>query len=411
MNSFIDSKKFFGFRKDGNVLCFDLFKAPHILSIEKMVYDVKILYDLEGKETTSLMDLAVDVLGRSRVADYRAYSEKMNAHWKSYNTAKINWNKFPIDKSLPTEILEKLLQERNSLIEELYDKSQEKEFYSKFYSTIKCLLDISGCPLQIDLDSIKDDKSHFSNLIRSSVRQGGADPNVPELYLQFNPVGAKTGRLSFKKGTVNFYILPKELRKCLAAPPNYSIVQLDFKSFQPRLAIFCTDDKEFKNRFSNVEDIYSVFPGDREENKISFISWMFSKRRHPIFDVEASAILQLRKDLYSEVRKSGKLTNKFGRTLYYSDEDENVVFQNYITSVEVDAIMSLMVKIYDFLQDRKSRIIMPYHDSLILYIHKDEMNLIDETKDIMENEHRILFGSKFPVSVKCGSNFGEMESL
>ena len=403
VSSFVDSEKFFGFRKDGNVVCFDILKAPHILALEKIVYDVKILYDLEGRETEKLEDLAIDVLGHSRVADYSAYLEKKRVHQKTYNTTKINWKEFSLDKLLPKDLVHKIAQERNSIIQELFEKSQEKEFYLKLYPVIKCLWNLGGSPLYIDIESIKDDESHFSNLIRSSIRYG-------ELYLQFNPVGAKTGRLSFKKGTVNFYILPKDLRKCLIAPPDYSIIQLDFKAFQPRLAIFCTADEEFKKIFSDIEDIYSIFPGDREENKISFISWMFSKRKHSVFDVVASPILNLRKELHAQVKKTGKLTNKFGRTLYYSDEDDNVVFQNYITSNEVDAILTLMVKIYDSLRDKKSRIIFPFHDSIVLYVHKDEMNLVSEIKSCMENEHRTLFGSKMPVSVKHGKNFEQMEN-
>lgn len=403
MSSFLDSEKFFGFRKDGDVVCFDILKAPHIMALEKLVYDVKILYDLEGKDTEKLEDLAREVLGNSRVADYSACLEKKRIHQKTYKTTKINWNQFSLETLLPKDLIHKLAQERNSIIRELFEKSKEKEFYLKFYPVIKCLWNMQGRPLYIDLESIKDDLSHHSNLIRSSVRYG-------ELYLKFNPVGAKTGRLSFEKGTPNLYILPKELRKCIVAPPDHNIVQLDFKSFQPRLAIFCTDDTEFKNKFSDIEDIYSVFPGDREENKISFISWMFSKRKHEMFDVEASPIIQLRRNLHFEAKRNGRLATKFGRNLHHSDEEENVVFQNYITANEVDAILTLMIKIDESLNGKRSRIIFPFHDSIVLYVHKDEMFLISKIKDLMENEHRLLFGSKFPVSVKCGKNFEQMEN-
>jgi hypothetical protein len=172
------------------------------------------------------------------------------------------------------------------------------------------------------------------------------------------------------------------------------------------LAIFSTSSEEFKNIFSDIEDIYSVFPGDREENKISFISWMFSKRRHDIFDNQAFPILDLRKKLYSDSKVCGKLTTNFGRTLYYHDEEENVVFQNYITATEVDAILSVVVKLNDFLEGKKSRIILPFHDSIILYIHEEEMHLIEHIKNTMENIPN--FSSRFPVSVKAGKNFGEL---
>lgn len=395
--------EFLGVRQDDSVICFDFFKAYPYYSSEHIIYDIKILYDLEGRDTESFSKLAANVLGKSKIANYAASIRKMNAYWESYSIAKIKYEKFSLDKLLPKSLVKDLFQERKNILLQLFEEAKEKKFYEKFFDTLKCLYEISQKPIHIDLESIKDDNTYFSNLIRSQTKES-------KLFLHFNPVGAKTGRMSFKKGSVNFYILPKDLRKCLVAPDGFNVVQIDFKSFQPRLAIFCTEDESFKKKFYNINDIYTMFEGDREENKISFISWMFAQRTHPIFDEAARPILQLKKDLYVEAKKSGQLTNKFGRTLHYTNEEDNVVFQNYVTSNEVDAMLSLMLDVHEFLKNKKSRIIMPFHDSLIFYIHQEETHIVDEIKSIMENKHSTLFGSSFPVSVKVGNNFGKMEN-
>lgn len=194
------------------------------------------------------------------------------------------------------------------------------------------------------------------------------------------------------------------------APTNYKIMQADFKSFQPRLAIFCTTDEAFKSKFKNIEDIYSVFPGDREENKLAFISWMFSNRKDAVFDKEAEAILSLRSQLYSMSNKDGFLFNKFNRPIFYHEEEKNVVFQNYITANEVDMVLAVMVELHKFLKDKKSRIAFPFHDCLVFYIHKDEMELVESIKNLMETYHREKFGTTFPVAVQIGENFGEMQN-
>lgn len=396
--------KFFSIRQTDELVCFDFFNSYPFLDKNKIIYDVKTLYDLAGYETDDLVPLAEKVLGRSRIANYILLSKKMNAYLKSYKDSKIDYSKFSIERLLPKDLYEKICSERSAILYELYQKSEEKEFYKTFFSVLKCLFEISSSPLYIDLNSIKEDNSRFSSLIRLLAKND-------QLFLHFSAVGAKTGRLSFKKGTVSIYHLPKELRKCIVAPKDYQIVQFDFKSFQPRLAIFCTDDKDFRNKFVDVEDIYSVFPGEREKNKIEFLSWMFAKKRkHPIFDDVAGAILFFRKKLLS-VKHNDKLVNKFGRTLHCGNEEENIVFQNYITSNEVDAILTLMVSIHQSLKDRKSRILLPFHDCIIFYIHDSEMALIKEIKNIMETKHKDLFGSSFPVTVKIGQNFGNMKTF
>lgn len=371
-------------------------------SDDEIWHDVKILFDLENQDTDNFTKLANSVLGSERTKKYRDLSAQAEAHFRSYKVAGIDASAYPLKKCMPTFLLGEAQKERQELIKDLFEAAKEKEFYNTLFPVLKALRQISSKPVCIDLQAIADDNSHYSSLLRRKTNQNN------ELSLYFNPVGAKTGRLSFVRGTVNVYILPKELRKAIIAPPDYQIVQLDFKSFQPRLAIFCTDSSDFKNKFNDIEDIYSVFPGVREENKLSFISWMFSKRKIDLFEKEASPILDLRKKLYSEANRCGKLTTKFGRHIYYNNEEENVVLQNYVTANEVDAILSLLVSVHEMLKETRSRIIFPFHDSLVLYVHKEEMSLVKDIKDKMENGNSHIFGSKFPVSVKTGSNFEDL---
>ena len=377
---------------------FDL-QPKLIRESKEVIYDIKVLYSLEGKNQESLTSLASMALNTEDVRRYNNLSKKFNAFLKSFKISNIEWKNYELKKIIPNSLFEDIELERKSLLLKLLEKSQEKEFYKKFYTTLQTLLDISSKPLFIDLSALNGDDSHYSKLLRKNTIDG-------KLYLHFNPVGAKTGRLSFKHNTVNFYILPKYLRKCLVAPEDYNIVQLDYKSFQPRLAIFSTDSEDFKNVFNDVDDIYSIFPGNREENKISFISWMFSQRRHSTFDEQAFPILDLRKKLYSDSQLCDKLTTNFGRSIYYNEEEENVVFQNFITATEVDAILSVVVELSDYLRDRKSRIVLPFHDSIILYIHESEMSLIEDIKKKMEIIS--IFNAKFPVSIKVGKNFEEL---
>jgi hypothetical protein len=264
-------------------VCFDAYRVFDSFGTDFAQFsDVKVLYELWGHDFNNLIELGQSILGRERLEKYVRLSSQVKAHLNSYKQAGIEDNKFPTNQLLPEDLLHDLYRERACLIVELFSllRPEQEAFYEKsFYGIMNTLYEIAENPLDINLKSIEDDHSHYAYNIRKNTVGSKAK-------LHFKPVGAKTGRLGFKKGTLNVYTLPRDLRRCIVAPDGYKLVQFDFKSFQPRLAIFCTDDEEFKDVFREVEDIYSLFPGDREENKISFLAWMFAKHhiKHEVFE-------------------------------------------------------------------------------------------------------------------------------
>lgn len=396
-------------KQDFEFLCFDAFKTMRMFEFKfAFLYDVKVLYELAGYDFRSLIDLGKQILGEGRLEHYEDLSSRMKAHIKSYRVVGINIGRYNRKQLLPQELFENLYLERSAIIAELYNKFNDEDilkFYKTMFKSVKELHVISSQPVHIDLDAVKDISNHHISSVRKNISDG-------KIYLKFNAVGAKTGRLSLKKGTVNIYGMPKVVRKCIVPRKGCTIVQFDFKSFQPRLAIFSTEDEEFKSRFKNIEDIYSIFPGDRSKNKIAFIAWMFSNMRHELFGEEAKPIQEMRDKLYQEAVTTGRLTNNFGRVLYFRNhEKKNAVYQNYITSLEVDVILTLVRWINPVLKNRKSKILFPFHDSIVFEIHENERELIPAIKNFMESFHHQQFGTLLPVEAQEGGNFGEMNGI
>jgi len=391
-------------------LCFDALKTLGTLGLKfPFLWDVKVMYQLLGYSFHNLMDLGAQVFNAERMQKYQELSSCIKAHLNSYRVVKIDHSKFLHTDLLPANLVESFYRERSAIVLELYkefvenaDNDDVQSFYrSTMYKSVVALHTISQEPVAIDLESISDVTSHYAEAVRRHTKDG-------EAFLKFNAVGAKTGRLSFKKGTINLYSLPRSLRKCVVAPKHHTIVQFDFKSFQPRLAIFSTGDAEFKKRFKDVDDIYSIFPGDREKNKIGFLAWMFSQKRNEMFEQEALPIYDMRNKLYLQAKNDEKVTNIFGRVLRWRGEEKNVVFQNYITSVEVDAILGLVRLMVTALASKRSRVLFPFHDAVICLIHDDEAHLIEKLKVFMEEYYTVLLG-RLPVGVKVGTNFGDLK--
>jgi len=390
-------------KEDQQLVCYESMNLLDNFDLSSF-FDIKILYELKGFSFRSLVDLSIQVLAEAAANSYSQLSEELKAHRTSYRIAKIDISTYRDDELYPESLLADFYRERSNLIVRLFHNlsSCDLDFYSnRFMKVVKCLHRLSKNTLNIDLQSIEDDSTHYAMTIRKEAPGGN-------LRLKYNPVGAKTGRLGFKKGTVNIYTLPSDIRKCVVAPQGFSLVQFDFKSFQPRLAIFSTLDEQFKKKFVDTEDIYSRFTGDREKNKINFLSWMFSCSRDENFSQEAAPVRELRDHIYKQAKAQGYLENCFGRRLPFNAQRPNVLFQNYVTSLEVDTVLEVVLWIEKAIKNLRTKILFPYHDAIICQVHEDEQFMILKIKEFMENWPKKTFGTTFPVEVKVGTNFGSL---
>jgi len=102
-----------------------------------------------------------------------------------------------------------------------------------------------------------------------------------------------------------------------------------------------------------------------------------------------------------EVREDHQLQNFFGRyrrleilgenlpdsKSWMKDRAERQAVNFKIQGTCADLFKIAMVRVADLLRERnaKSRLIMTIHDEIVLYMHKDEIHLLDEIKAVMED--------------------------
>ena len=334
----------------------------NILTVDQKSFDLKILFDLSNKKL-----------------DLSEFNQKIDAHLRSYQTTGTNTENYSLEQLIPNkQFLIDFRAQKNEKLNFLFQEIKDPDvlvFYEKFRPFIDLL----------------------NNKINNQQLITDLEPN----RIAFNPTGSKDGRLSTKKGFLNIYSLAKEERCRIKCEPGYRFVQCDYRSFQPRLAIFLTKDDAFKRRFADVEDIYEG--EDREKNKLDFF--------RAIFGVEASEqfgfqpIFDLRKSIFEEIRSKGKIINPFGRPIFYNGEDENVVFRNFITFCESDFVYGIAVKLDQLLSGRRSRVKFLFHDAAVFEIHEKETTLLKQIKQIMENG----FNAHYPVKISVGKSWGEMK--
>jgi len=377
--------------------CFDIFKILKFYDLKnEIIYDVKSLYELDlTQRFENLIQLSEHVLGEQKTRKYKELSNKIKSHIKSYKITKIDITSFDIQDLFPENLGNKLYEERAKLIYELYNNFNNKDivnFYDNFFfKQLKTL------------NKVKNNKIE-------TIGKG-------ELNLEFSPSGSRNGRIGFKKKCINIYNLPKNKRNFIIASEKSSIVSFDFVSFQPRISIYLSGDKELKNKINNLEDIYSLFSGQREKRKIELISWMFSNYSHYEFDNILKPIRDYRKKIFDISKECGSINNLYGRQIKHNNEEENVFFHNFIASTETDMMFSIMTWLNDYLENNKdieAKNLFPFYDSLVMEISDSDMELIYFIKDKMETFYKDIFNNEdvfFPVNIKIGSNFADLEKI
>jgi hypothetical protein len=372
-------------------------------------WDVSLLLALRGNRAESLVELCRASLKNSESKRYEELSDRILAALKSYEVCDIDIKQFPMKDLIVNELLEDFCRERARLSFLLFDEiKQEKDlldFYKfRFFGIYKRLLEINSQDIHIDTDKL----SQYDNPHVSAINKKLKKNNT--LRLNFKPVGSKTGRASFGKGSLHVYSLPKDMRSIIKAQDGHRIVQFDYKNFQARIAISLTNDEGFKKKFLSSQDFYSEFGGDREEVKLSFLSWLFSDRYSETFDQQAQPIREHKERLYEQFLETGQIKNVFGRPLFFGENDpKHLIYQNYISSTEADMILELSSIILEKLNKNKEiRLLFPFHDAFVFEIKEDKLNMVDKLEKVISTYYLKMFNTMFPVEIKSGSNFGEM---
>jgi len=145
----------------------------------------------------------------------------------------------------------------------------------------------------------------------------------------------------------------------------------------------------------NVKNIYRGI-GTREEAKKRVFAWLYnpnSKEAIRYYD---------RGKVKDRFFLNGKVKTIFNREI---ESDDYHAFNYIIQSTTSDLFMKQVMKVHDFLKDKKSFMAFLIHDSLVIDFDKSELNDINEICQIFSQTN---FGD-FRSSMRIGKNYGEMK--
>lgn len=330
--------------------------------------------------------------------EWTEIKSRLKAFMSSFIEAKVSLKENCFFDLTPKKFLEKYCDVKNKITQHVFDnyeKPQEYNFYRRFS---ELLIDIKYRELNIDIEELKKSILSEKDLTYYNRMRGVSK------FIDYNLFGSITGRLSMKRGSFPIQSFQKQFRSALK-PHNDWFVAFDINAAELRTSLAllnCTQPQEDLYEWIGKSILGNV---SRSEAKKIVIEWLYNSS-NPIYQKYAASLDAVFK---KEVLKSmywidGKVQTPFGRKI---EADEHHVISYLNQSTFIDLFHRQVIKVDDFLKDKKSFISFLLHDEFVIDMTDDEKDHILEIMKIIQNTQ---YG-KFLCNIKVGKNYGNMKKL
>jgi hypothetical protein len=323
---------------------------------------------------------------------------RLKAFMSSFIEAKVSLEENCFFDLTPQRFLEQYCDIKNKITQHVFDtheKPQEYNFYRRFN---ELLIDIKYRPLNIDLEALK------KNILNEKDLTYYHKMRDVSKVVDYNLFGSITGRLGMKKGSFPIQSFQKQFRYCLK-PHNDWFVAFDINAAELRTSL------ALLNCVQPQEDLYEWIGRDiignvsRENAKKIVIEWLYNSS-NPIYHKYAPSLDKVFKKeaLKAMYWLDGKVHTNFGRKIE-ADEHHAIPYLNQSTFI--DLFHRQVIKVDDYLKDKKSFVAFLLHDEFVLDMTDDEKENIIEIAKILQNTK---YG-KFLCNIKVGRDYGNMKKL
>ncbi len=327
------------------------------------------------------------------IEEYRANIRKMNAFYKSFKIAKIDFNEHCIFDLMPHDSLVEFCEIKNKITQHVFENYEKPENYTFMVDVARLVYKIRYQNLNIDASDCKSLFVHTNNRIGMQ--------KVLDLsqYIDYNIYGTVTGRLTTCRDSFPILTMKKDFRRILK-PHNDWFVSLDYNGAEVRTLLSLTGEKQPE---SDIHDwnSFHLFEQEitREECKTRFFAWLYDPNSTDIATgiYDKQSVL---KDWYDGTT----IKTPFGRAI---EVDERRALNYLIQSTTSDIVLERAVEIDKFLEGKKSFISHIVHDELVLDVADEERHLLPEIKELFANNKL----DKFMVNVMAGKNYYDLGDL
>lgn len=252
--------------------------------------------------------------------------------------------------------------------------------------------------------------------------------------LNFSDKRTITGRIT-SRDVYNIQNLDKsndERKNIISRFEGGSILVLDYTSFEPKIALYLSGDKEYIEEYYN-EDLHyetafilygsdEITPeqrkfaksinnpllyGEGEGSLLRKLSTQFSNPEEQLYKVRnfLRPIINKSEELKIFYKNHGYVVTPWGYII--KPEKEFAYFNNYMQTYASEIIIDKLFEIKEFLKSHKTQFLFQVHDSLVFDLHPAEKFLIEKLLDILSHHNNMIFG----VSPSIGPNYKELTEI
>tara|TARA_R100000008_G_C3576605_1_gene165675 strand:- start:440 stop:1618 length:1179 start_codon:yes stop_codon:yes gene_type:complete len=337
---------------------------------------------------SSLQDVCPDELsGRWLEASSRGA-----AFLQSFKEAKVDLNDVCFYDLVPRKFLLEYFGIKNDICEWVFNHFKKPENHDFIVEVYGMLSGIKNRKLHIRSDNL--------DFINPSVRNTFRKIKHSNPYIEYNPWGTLTGRLTTSPGSFPILTLNRELRNVLV-PNNDMFVELDYNSSELRTLLGLLGEEQPESDIHTWigENVFNS-KYDREEVKKRVFSWLYNPKAQ---NKKLNSHLR-REDVLKKYYDGDRIYTPFGRKI---EAPEEKAVNYLVQSTASDLFLTSATKIDKMLRNRKSFISFCIHDSLVIDLCKEDKHMLEEIMAVFSDTK---FGN-FKSNLSAGKSFGDMRKI
>lgn len=330
-----------------------------------------------------------DVCPEELKEQWKSVYRRLLAFYRSFAESKISLQDNCFYDLVPERFLLLYCDLKDKITEHVLKNFQKPENYDFLLKIKKLATDIRFRELNLDFSNVK---------LTSKIRKSYKVLKTAKPYIDYNIFGTKTGRLTTKAGSFPILTMQKSLRSVIQ-PHNDCFLELDFNAAELRtvLALLERTQPSIDLHEWNVNNVYGGLL-TREQAKKRIFAWLYN----PNSKDDLSERFYDRGKIKESFFDGTEVKTTFNRKI---KADDFHAFNYVIQSTSSDLFLEQVIRVYNYLKDKKSNIAFTIHDSLIIDFDKDELSSLKDLSNIFSQTR---FG-EYLVNLKIGKDFGAMK--
>jgi len=319
---------------------------------------------------------------------------KLKAFMRSFKTADVSLEENCFFDLVPQRFLLEYCYMKDQICQHIFSSFEQPSNYDYQVSLQEILGDMRYRKLNIN------SKNLFPVMHEARARKFSVNLQKTLISCKFNAFGTKTGRLTTQPGSFPILTMDRKYR-CVVEPTNDFFIELDFNAAELRTLMALqgkTQPKEDIHEW-NVKNVYRGLV-TREEAKKRIFAWLYN----PDSKDYLSSRAYNRDSVVQKYFTRGQVRTFWDKTI---PSEKRTALNYIIQSTCAENVLRQMIKVNNYLKDKKSFIAFPVHDSIIIDLDFEERHLLPNIIKIFGDT---ALGN-FMVNTRAGKDFGNLKKL